>query len=211
MKKYKSQAIILFRHYEFLQRGMEVFKRGTNQFSHLISKVDFVSWTWTSPLIWSHVSAGVLFLEFSVRESKTRGESEPLSISFSTILLSARPVLISTKNSGLRLQTQETWCMPWWGRQRREDEVLWQCEQFMCNPEVWAIDSIIHSFVHSISVYWAPGQGAPHNPGHIIHRCFHTWCKALGAQGTIPAFKGLTEQWERGRSGPAITLQSGKT
>lgn len=85
---------------------MEVFKRHSNQFSHLLSKADFVSWMWTKPLILSHLPAGVLFLcqlEFSVRESKTRGESVSFSIGFSTILLSAIPVLICTiKSLGLK-------------------------------------------------------------------------------------------------------------
>lgn len=78
---------------------MEVFKRSSNQFSHLLPKADFVSQMWTKPLILSHLPAGVLFLcqlEFSVRESKIRGESVTFFIGFSTILLSARPVLICT-------------------------------------------------------------------------------------------------------------------
>lgn len=93
-QKCKSQAIIFFMHCELLQLGMETFKRSTNQFSPLISKVGLVLRIGTKPL--SHLPAGVLLLcqlEFS---GSPRLESGSFMFSSSTILLSVTHVLICT-------------------------------------------------------------------------------------------------------------------
>lgn len=40
-------------------------------------------------------------------------------------------------------------------------------------------------------------QGHCITPGHAIHKGFHALGKALGEQGTVPAFKELSVQWEK--------------